>query len=202
MCTGVRDINLRVSTSLIYILDLRIEWARARSRALRWEEEKRLLPEEMRRTVATHIGTRNRWLSRLNTRSDLSTDISRGVDAYACRQADIYYSLAVSFVDIWSPVLRENGITVNWPPELAERAATVNAVPERKSGRKKAKPAYMSDSESEGGGVDSVQLGGDPLESDTDSLVGGKDANESDGESVLLHFAGYADSENSEEDSS
>ena len=180
---------------------MRIEWARARSHALRWEEEKRLLPEEMRRTVATHIGTRKRWLLQLNKRSDLPTDISRGLDAYACRQADTYYSLAVSFVDIWSPVLLENKITVNWPSELAEHAATVDAVPERTSGRKKAKPAYMSDSESGDGGVQSVRFRGDPLESDTDSLVGGKDANESDGESVLLHFAGYADSENSDDSS-
>jgi hypothetical protein len=40
----------------MYILDLRIEWARVRSRAFRWNEEKRLLPEEMRRVVTTHVG--------------------------------------------------------------------------------------------------------------------------------------------------
>lgn len=180
---------------------MQIEWAWARLHALRWEEEKCLLPEEMQRTVATHIGTHKRWLLQLNKRSDLPTDISRGLDAYACCQADTYYSLAVSFVDIWSPVLRENKITVNWPSELAEHAATVDAVPKRTFGHKKAKPAYMSNSESGDGGVQSIRFRGDPLESDTDSLVGGKDANESDGESVLLHFAGYADSENSDDSS-
>lgn len=129
----------------------------------------------MRRAVVTHIGTRDQWLSRLNTRSDVSTDIFRGLDAYAHRQADVYHSLAVSFVDIWSPELRKNKLNVDWPPELADHAATVGALPERKSGRKRAKPAQMSDSGSEEG-------------------------NDSDGESVLLHFAAYTDSENSEEE--
>lgn len=32
----------------MYILDMRIEWAQARSCALHWDKEKRLLPEEMR----------------------------------------------------------------------------------------------------------------------------------------------------------
>ena len=81
-------------------LDLRIEWAQARSRALRWDEEKRLLPEEMQHTITAHIGTRDQWLSCVNARSDVSTDINRGLDAYVHRQADIYWSLAVSFVDI------------------------------------------------------------------------------------------------------
>jgi hypothetical protein len=181
---------------------LRIEWARARSRSLRWAEEKRLVPEEMRRAVATHIATRDRWLSRINARSDVLTDISRGLDAYARRQADIYYSLAVSFIDLWSPMLRENNITVDWPAELAEHAATVDARPERKSGRKKAKHDYMSDSESEDGDVDRIRFGGSYPESDTDPLVGGEDENQSDGESVLFHLTAYTDSENSEEDSS
>jgi hypothetical protein len=180
----------------MYISDMRIEWARARSRALRWNEEKRLLPEEMRRTIATHIGTRDRWLSRLNARSDVSMDISRGLDAYAHRQADTYYSLAVHFVTLWSPELRKNGITIDWPSELAEHAATVDALPERKCGRKKVKPVYMSDSESGDDVAKSIQF----RDIDTESLAGGdsgEDAIELDGESTILH-AGYTDSEDSE----
>ena len=137
----------------------------------------------MRRTVATHIRTRDLWLSRLDMRSDISTDISRGLNAYAHRQADIYYSLAISLINLWSPELKKNKITVDWPSELAEHAARAEAEPERKSGRKKAKPAHMSDSES-----------------DTGPLVGGEDANESDGESILLHLVRYTDNEDSEQD--
>jgi hypothetical protein len=180
----------------MYILDLRVEWAQARSRALRWDEERRLLPEEMRRAVTTHVGTRDRWLSRVNARSDVSKDIFHGLNAYAHRQADIYWSLAISFISLWSPELRKNNISVDWPSELAEHAATVDALPERKSGRKKAKATYMSDSESEGDAVESTLFGSGRLESG----IGGEDVIESDGESVLLHLAGYTDGKNSEED--
>jgi hypothetical protein len=182
----------------MYILDLRIEWARAQSRALRWDEERRLLPEEMRRVVTTHIGTRDRWLRRVNARSDVPIDITRGLDAYAHRQADIYLSLATSFINLWSPELRKNGITVDWPSELAEDAATVEALPERKSGRKKVKAAYHFESESEDDVVEAIQFGAN-LEGDTESFVSG-DSIESDGESILHHLAGYTDDENSEED--
>jgi hypothetical protein len=84
----------------------------------------------MRRVVTTHVRTRDRWQSRVNVRSDVSSDISRGLDAYAHRQADIYWSLAVSFINIWSPELKKNNIIVNWPSELAEQAATAEAIPE------------------------------------------------------------------------
>jgi hypothetical protein len=174
----------------MYVLDLRIEWARARSRALRWEEEKRLLPEGMRRVVTTHLGTRDQWLERVNAHSGVSMDISRGLDAYAHRQADIYSSLAISFVNLWSPELRKNGITIDWPFELAELAATVDALPERKSGRK-VKNTYTSDSESGDGTAGSIRFRG----SDTESLVGGEDLIGSDGESILQRLAGYTDSE-------
>ena len=188
------------STSTNVHLDLRIEWAKVRSRAHRWEEEKRLLPEEMRRVVTAHIGTRNLWLSRVNTRSDLKMDISRGLDAYAYRQADIYWSMAISFVKLWAPELRKNGITVDWPSEVKELAATVDALPERKSSRKKAKATYTSESESEDDAVESAQFKGSYFESDTECLAGGEDLLESDGESILQHLASYTDSENEDGD--
>jgi hypothetical protein len=186
----------------MHILDLRIEWAQAQLHTLCWDEEKQLLPEEMQCAVTTHIGTCNRWLSRVNGRSDVSVDISHGLDTYTHCQADIYYSLAVSFVDLWSPELRKNNITVDWPLELAEYVATVDALPEQKSGRKKSKPVYSSDSKSKDDAVESIQFGGSHLEDDTESLVGGEDGIELDGESVLLHLAGYTDGKNSEEDTS
>ena len=169
--------------SLMYILDMKIEWARARSCALRWDEEKQLLPEEMRCVVTTHLAMQDRWLSRLNARSDVPMDVFRGLDAYVHRQADIHRSLALSFVKLWSPEMQKNEISVDWPPELAEHAATVDPLPERKSGRKKAKAAYISDSEGEG------------------DTIGGEDAIGQDGdESGLLHLTSYTDSENSEKD--
>lgn len=179
-------------------LDLRIKWARARSRALCWDEEKWLLPEEMRRTITAHIGTHDQWLSRVNARSDVSTDINHRLDVYAHRQADIYWSLAVSFVNIWSPELRKNNITVDWLPDVADHAATVVALPERKSGCQKANATHTSDSENEDDAVESIRFRG--LEGDTESPVDGEDSIESDGESFLQHLTGYTDSENSDSD--
>lgn len=178
---------------------MRIEWARARSRALRWEEEKRLLPEEMRRVVTTHVRTRDIWRSRINARSDVLTDISRGLDAYAHRQADTYWSMANSFVNLWSPELKKNNITVKWPSEVAKQAATVEALPERKSGRKRVNASHMTDSES-GDDTMECRFGASRPEGNTESLVDDEELTESDGESVMHGLAGYADSENSEDD--
>jgi hypothetical protein len=145
----------------------------------------------MRRVVATHIGTRDRWVSRVSARSDVPIDIIRGLDAYAHRQANVYESLAISFVNLWSPELRKNNISVDWPSELAEHAKPVDVPPKRKSGRQKAKATYMSESESEGDAI-----GGEDAIDGEDTIV----PTELDGESVLLNLAGYADSEYSEED--
>ncbi|KAF8469356.1 hypothetical protein DFH94DRAFT_685311 [Russula ochroleuca] len=144
--------------------NMRIEWAWAQSCTHHWDEERRLLPEEMQHVIKTYLGMRDRWLSRLN--------------------ADIYWSLALSFVNLWSPELWKNKISVDWPPELAEHTATVDPPPERKSGCKKVKAAYMSNSKSK---------------SDTIGEAG-EDTIEQDGESVLLHVAGYTDGKNSEDD--
>jgi hypothetical protein len=97
---------------------------------------------------------------------------------YAHRQADIYWSLAVSFVNIWSLELRKNNITVDWLPDVADHAATVVALPEQKSGCQKANATHTSDSENEDDAVESIRFRG--LEGDTESPVDGKDSIESD----------------------
>lgn len=167
----------------MYILDMRIEWARARLCALHWDKEKQLLPEEMQRVITTHLAMQDRWLSRLNAHSDVPMEVFCGLDAYAHRQADIHQSLALSFIELWSPELQKNEISVDWPLELAEHTATVDPLLERRSGCRKVKAAYMSDSEVEG------------------DTIGGEDAiKQDDDESGLLHLTTCTDSENSEED--
>jgi hypothetical protein len=47
--------------------------------------------------------------------------------------------------------------------------------------------------------MDGTLFRGSHLENDTERLAGGEEALESDSESVLLHLAGYTDSEGSEE---
>ena len=83
----------------------------------------------MQRVVKTLVGMRDRWLSRVKARSNILSDLSCGLDAYTHRQADVYWSLAISFVDLWAPELRKSNIKIDWPSEVADRAATVDAAP-------------------------------------------------------------------------
>lgn len=49
---------------------LRVEWFKMRARAMRWGEELKLLPEEMRRCLATLVFEEEVWLTRTTTRPD------------------------------------------------------------------------------------------------------------------------------------
>lgn len=80
---------------------LRVEWVKARARALRWNEEVLLLKEEMRRT-RTYIEWKARWWE---TRVEFVVDdslLSEGIAAYAFRQAALHRKLSVSFMRLWS----------------------------------------------------------------------------------------------------
>ena len=197
-----RKISLSIGFNIANLhFRLRIEWAWTQLHAYRWDEERRLLLEEMRHTVTTHIGTHDLWLSWLHMWSDVSPDVLHGLNAYSHCQANIYYMLVVSFIKIWSPELWKNNITVEWPLELAKLTARAEAIPERKSGQKKAKLAHTSSSKSDNGSA-GIHLGDGHLDSDSEPLVGSEDTikfdGETSGESVLLHLVHYTDSEDSE----
>ncbi|KAG1844094.1 hypothetical protein C8R48DRAFT_750896 [Suillus tomentosus] len=80
---------------------LRVEWVKARARALRWNEEVLLLKEEMRRTRA-YLEWKARWW---DIRAKFTVDdrpLSEGIAAYAFRQAALQRRLSVSFLQLWS----------------------------------------------------------------------------------------------------
>ncbi|KAJ7741395.1 hypothetical protein B0H16DRAFT_1464573 [Mycena metata] len=82
---------------------VRVEWARARARKTRWEEEVMLLREEMRR-VLRYLGWQaNWWREHVSARTDnLSPDVAAGIRAYALQQADLHEHLAVFFKTKWN----------------------------------------------------------------------------------------------------
>lgn len=83
---------------------VRIEWLKARARAQRWEEELRLLREEMRRVLATFTWTASWWDSKVPY-SVRDPAVTEGLRAYAIEHADMYRELRVQFDSQWRDVL-------------------------------------------------------------------------------------------------
>ncbi|KAH8106476.1 hypothetical protein DFH11DRAFT_1691850 [Phellopilus nigrolimitatus] len=92
------------------VLLMRCEWARSQARAERWEEEKVLLMEEMRRTLAYSDWKATWWRGQeaLRDNEHLRADIRDGLRAYAQKQADMWGRLAVSFAARWYKLLVSN----------------------------------------------------------------------------------------------
>ncbi|KAG1836417.1 hypothetical protein F4604DRAFT_1886055 [Suillus subluteus] len=87
--------------------DMRIEWCKARARAMRWAEEVELLKEEMRRILQFLEWDAQRWDERglENMLEDAGEDEREGRMAYANRQASLRRMLAESFKTSWTDTL-------------------------------------------------------------------------------------------------
>ena len=68
---------------------------------MRWYEELQLLPEEMRRTVKSHLFKSDSWLSRSMACTAIDSALQKGLSAYAARQADIQCGLAHQVSTLW-----------------------------------------------------------------------------------------------------
>ncbi|KAJ7130028.1 hypothetical protein C8R43DRAFT_896340 [Mycena crocata] len=80
---------------------LRIEWAKARARALRWTEEIDLLEEEMRR-VAQFLSWRSGWWEeQVGLRELPDGPQLEGETAYAMRQAKLQTDTRTRFLELW-----------------------------------------------------------------------------------------------------
>ena len=81
-----------------HVESLRIEWLKARARALRWKEETELLPEEMRRVLATLQHEVFQWQAFATSPiADVSSEVQEGIIAYAHRQARIRIAIRDTF---------------------------------------------------------------------------------------------------------
>ncbi|KAJ7046193.1 hypothetical protein C8F04DRAFT_938986 [Mycena alexandri] len=81
---------------------LRIEWAKARARALRWTEEVDLLEEEMRRILQFLTWRGRWWRERADGRGREDGPQREGERAYAYRQARLQEQLCAGFADKWA----------------------------------------------------------------------------------------------------
>jgi len=97
---------------------MRVHWAKCQARADRYEEEVALTVEEMGHTLRYFKWKKSQWLS-LQPRRKLSAtpppiEVQRGLNAYARRQAHMYETLIVSFVNFWRNILVSNRLGSDW----------------------------------------------------------------------------------------
>ncbi len=95
------------------IIDLRVEYAKAKARVARWHEEILLVVEEMRRTVS-FLQWKARWWRNLAIEHHNRVDIRRGVIAYHLRQEFQLLGLAGQFARVWRPTLEAGHFDVSW----------------------------------------------------------------------------------------
>ena len=96
---------MHLSPSLTMSLAVRIEWAKARARHLRWWEEVHLLREEMRRVRKTLEWRAAWWEERSEGWDELDEATTEGLKAYASRQASIQRALHKQFSRLWDKPL-------------------------------------------------------------------------------------------------
>ncbi|KAI0040342.1 hypothetical protein FA95DRAFT_1502997 [Auriscalpium vulgare] len=132
------------------ILDsFRVDWAHARARWKRWDEEIALLLEEMRRAIRDLEYRAAVWESKATARSDAQPDIRSGLHAFAHRQARHARDLAHSFVNTWRPLLRANSLPELWnPSEYALISAPGDSIPVVALGPSQDSSESSSDSDS------------------------------------------------------
>ncbi|KAH7909550.1 hypothetical protein BJ138DRAFT_1197507 [Hygrophoropsis aurantiaca] len=83
---------------------VRMEWCRARARAMRWSEEVQILQEEMRRVLQYLEWHSSWWEAQGCNRIPSDRQLADGLSAYANRQAYLRRNLAALFRELWSIV--------------------------------------------------------------------------------------------------
>ncbi|KAJ6464664.1 hypothetical protein C8R47DRAFT_992020, partial [Mycena vitilis] len=92
---------------------LRVEWARAKARKTRWEEEVNIIREEMRRVLRYLEWEASSWTARAEaTRDDVGTATEAGLKAYALKQAYHHESLRAFYFEELSVPLAEAAATL------------------------------------------------------------------------------------------
>lgn len=97
---------------------LRVEWAKSRARSKRWKEEKVVVPEEMRRTLATLLYEEAVWTSRMCAWKVADPQLQEGLVAYATSQTNIRRAMQATFRAVCLPTALKagGGRTVEWLP--------------------------------------------------------------------------------------
>ncbi len=85
---------------------LRVEWIKSCARQMRWEEETKLLPEEMHRCLAMLQYEEQQWYHRATAREVEDPALREGLAAYAFDQARIRKAMRRTFRAICMPAVR------------------------------------------------------------------------------------------------
>lgn len=93
---------------------MRVEWAKARARMIRWREELLLVQEEMRRVIAYHEWRAGWWRERSTLRTNGDPSILSGLSGYAHKQAALCTRMAERCALYWLRDLKEKGIMPSW----------------------------------------------------------------------------------------
>ena len=124
---------------------MRVHWAKCQARAERYEEEVALTVEEMGRTLRYFEWKRSHWLSLQRPRKLSPTpppiEVQQGLDAYAYRQAHIYETLIVSFVNLWRNILVPNNLGSDWLRQYPIATDPLSTRPSRGHSRPTVEPS-------------------------------------------------------------
>ena len=100
---------------------MRVEWAKARARMMRWKEELLIIQEEMRRVIVYHGWKAAWWQDRGVLRSLGDATVLSGLSGYAHKQASICTRMAERCALYWLPHLMEKGIMPEWGSKYESR---------------------------------------------------------------------------------
>ena len=103
---------------------MRIEWAKARARMMRWKEELLIVQEEMRRVIAYHGWKAEWWRDRGVSRSEGEATVLSGLSGYANKQVSICNQMAERCAIHWLPLLTKEGIRPDWASKYDRQVAT------------------------------------------------------------------------------
>lgn len=113
------------------MLDVRVEWCKARARSQRWKEEVELLEEEKHRSLLSLEYQAMLWENARHSRSrelnaeKMDSPLDEGLVAYASRQANIYREITKGFVMCWSEQKKEGVSLVGRDSDVFEDMSTV-----------------------------------------------------------------------------
>lgn len=93
---------------------MRAEWARCRVRANRWDKERKLLLEEMRRVISYFEWKARWWRSQAARHPNASPRVQRGLAIYAEKQAAMFDRLAIRTASYWINFLSKLGPLPPW----------------------------------------------------------------------------------------
>ncbi|KAI0743686.1 hypothetical protein C8Q80DRAFT_1122101 [Daedaleopsis nitida] len=103
---------------------MRVEWARFRARALRWEEEVCLLEEEMHHILAYMDYKASWWRTQgSRRRHSVALALCRALSIYAERQVITFDELKLSCLSVWIPYLKTFGTLPDWAVPYADVVA-------------------------------------------------------------------------------